>query len=69
MSGTTKLFLGAILGYAGYIAYKKLQKTQTVVVSGFDRPIPDIIGAQTGMPESMPLMQSYPDYSAMAGWR
>lgn len=40
-----KLLVGLVLGYFGYMAYKKLQATQTVVVSDLNTVtgVPDIL--------------------------
>lgn len=52
-----KLLIGVILGYVGYMAYKKLQGSQTVVVSD--------LSTVTGVPDVL----SITDFASMAGRR
>lgn len=44
MSTQAKFIIGLVLGFAGYMAYTKLKKTQTVTVDTFDTYVPTIIG-------------------------
>lgn len=43
MSQSQKLLLGFVLGFAGYVAYKKLQRTKTVIVNTIDTPVPSVL--------------------------
>lgn len=49
MSNTQKFLIGFVLGFAGYIAYRKLQRTQTVYVDTLDTIVPNIIGGESAL--------------------
>lgn len=67
MSPTMKMVLGAVLGYAGYMVYKKLQRTQTVIVDSLDQPIPNIVGG--GFNPQMPQYMMTDQIAGMGACR
>lgn len=38
-----KYLIMALLGFAAFMAYKKLKRTQTVIVDTLDTPLPNVI--------------------------
>ena len=44
MNNTTKLIIGFVLGYVGYMAYRKILATKTVMVDTTDTLNPKPVG-------------------------